>query len=504
MLDSCQVMFKRKYVSPLPSPEVQREDQEVWVIPETNEYFLEYDAYLARMDFYKSKQFVCEITGHSNLTFFEAYNSELKESRGVDAAFPEPLKAPVLRLVQFSTISRMDNLVEAVYDHFRGDFYPGESVSGNFYGERRDVVIREKSTFNEMRLPDGTLRPAFSRYRVELRGTCGREEVLHEQFLARERNSFTKAILRAFIKHAVTREAYNGAPWTVRDRYAHKYRIDTVVPGEFIQKLEDKPKKAVNNGAIKYPIDDLDLPPEGTIRPALKRNVFFSPRLVELALECWTFLNIYSEVFIFDSFTYDDFVDAIHYNSEGAATCELFVEIHCALLKTFIAKDTGKIELSLPSSSETADDHVNGEDVKDEMVSNDSSLSDLTPNQRVEELYEDGSSWSSKIKRREFRDGGWEMVIIGLLHDLSSHKTYSAIVELVLGHLLPIETTNTPGTVQEMYVTLDPNLKLQILHILCQLSMETSVVRGYIDDCSESSTELRKEKVETQRNRRTL
>lgn len=50
---------------------------QVWVIPETNEVFTNYEPYLQRMDFYKQKRFICEITGHSGLTFFEALRSEV-------------------------------------------------------------------------------------------------------------------------------------------------------------------------------------------------------------------------------------------------------------------------------------------------------------------------------------------------------------------------------------------------------------------------------------------
>lgn len=80
------------------------------------------------MDFYKSRRFICEITGHSGMTFFEALRSEvggtiqvaartsidyfeqLEESREVNNSFPEALKEPILRRIQFSTTSRVDNL----------------------------------------------------------------------------------------------------------------------------------------------------------------------------------------------------------------------------------------------------------------------------------------------------------------------------------------------------------------------------------------------------------
>lgn len=105
---------------------------QVWVVPETNEVFTKYEPYLQRMDFYKQRRFICEITGHSGLTFFEALKSEVRdgspglsvsrflhtknnrcqmdESREVNSSFPEALKEPILRRIQFSTVSRVDNL----------------------------------------------------------------------------------------------------------------------------------------------------------------------------------------------------------------------------------------------------------------------------------------------------------------------------------------------------------------------------------------------------------
>lgn len=91
-----QVLFKRKPVQYLPQTVIEDDSSEVcillsilqsfplslspfqvWVIPETNEVFTSYEPYLHRMDFYKQRRFICEITGHSGLTFFEALRSEV-------------------------------------------------------------------------------------------------------------------------------------------------------------------------------------------------------------------------------------------------------------------------------------------------------------------------------------------------------------------------------------------------------------------------------------------
>jgi hypothetical protein len=54
--------------------------------------------------------------------------------------------------------------------------------------------------------------------------------------LQRDRNSFNKALIRAFIKNSCSREAWNGAPWLVKERYARRFRIDMTVPEHLKQK----------------------------------------------------------------------------------------------------------------------------------------------------------------------------------------------------------------------------------------------------------------------------
>jgi bromodomain adjacent to zinc finger domain protein 1A len=60
-------------------------------------------AYAARMSFYRRKQFQCEVTGKSGLDYFQALESEQHEARTMHSRFPEPLKAAVLKAVQWRT-----------------------------------------------------------------------------------------------------------------------------------------------------------------------------------------------------------------------------------------------------------------------------------------------------------------------------------------------------------------------------------------------------------------
>ena len=92
--------------------------KEVYYLAQTGEVFETYEyafvslctsrrnsclvrAYAARMSFYRLKQFQCEVTGKSGLDYFQALESEQQEARTMHSRFPEPLKAAVLKSVQW-------------------------------------------------------------------------------------------------------------------------------------------------------------------------------------------------------------------------------------------------------------------------------------------------------------------------------------------------------------------------------------------------------------------
>ena len=183
------------------------------------------------------------------MTFFEALKSEVRNSsegssarreltfpklagaQEVEEAFPEALKGPILRRVQFQTISRIDTLVDLIYEEYRCDYYPGEAVTVHVLtGERLTGIVRDKTRFGSKLLPDGTLSAPFSRYFVSLDNRPTEEAVVDDAHITRDRKIFTKQVLRSFIKKTVTREAWTGAPWLVKPEVAAQYHIDTRVP----------------------------------------------------------------------------------------------------------------------------------------------------------------------------------------------------------------------------------------------------------------------------------
>lgn len=120
--------------------------------------------------------------------------------------------------------------MDDIYNIFKHDFYPGEVAIANINEQRVKVAIREKAKFNAITLPNGEIRPAYCKCRVELLSSPDQEAFVDESELMRDRKYFTKVILKTFIKYSVHRDSWAGAPWLVKDEYAKMHRIDQTIP----------------------------------------------------------------------------------------------------------------------------------------------------------------------------------------------------------------------------------------------------------------------------------
>lgn len=300
---------------------------------------------------------------------------------------------------------------------------------------------------------------------------------------------------------------------------------------------------------IKYPIEDLQIAPRKdgvTVRPLLKYFSQDTPIPVENhpgegngirmesvgpLLETWDTLNVYCEVFKLDSFTFDDFVEAMHFTSEDVE-CELFVEIHCAALKLLVSSesDGGRFQVQLPDMDSDSDQDESAEDtvvvqtptpepetkpkgratrsslakaeaaaIKADSVRSQSVEAKKT-HQAAEMQAED--DWVERLQKRDFKDGGWEVIMVGLLHQLSKDPRYEKHCEELLRELAPIDQEPTPATAKQQYASLDINLRVKALQIVCMLTAETKAIRGYMEECSEQMTTLRKQKIQWQRDRK--
>ncbi|KAK4502393.1 hypothetical protein PRZ48_005818 [Zasmidium cellare] len=591
-----QVLNKRKPVHLIPNPTNIPDHAEVYVMKGTDEVFTDYEKYLKRFDWLNQKKFTDAVNGKSGLNYWDALESETKSSASIENVFPEVLRDPILRKVQFATISRMDELVNVVYDEFKHDFFPGEEVLVVLdEGEQYVGSIREKAKFPMIRGADGTIQRApFSRYFVQF-GDSTDEALLDDKHIRRDRKVFTKQNLRAFLKNSLQREAWTGAPWLVKEHLAIQYRLPMEIPAHLLQEARllankhqmlqhrpsknKKPPKGMSQqefgmmppqqqlpGAhpqqvqnlhhppsnramdrppppppIKYPIEDLDLPPKrnGVTRPELK---FFTDEMAEyitkdrslvfedvemssmgMLLEVWNTLNVQCEVFVLDSFTFDDFVDAMSFQNLDTP-CELLDEVHCAVLKQFVdskgkllVKDLPKKILEAPADeSENLDEsEVSTPQPEPIGVSTRSRLSHVEsaadiadspsvppekPNRASEMLSE--RDWIDRLATRDFENGGWQIIIVGILYQLSAAPSYKAKCDKILAHLAPKDMEPTQETARVQYASMDVNMRISALQILTILTIRTDAIKDFLEQCSEDMTDVRKRKIEHQREKK--
>ncbi|EJT97839.1 hypothetical protein DACRYDRAFT_71506 [Dacryopinax primogenitus] len=295
---------------------------------------------------------------------------------------------------------------------------------------------------------------------------------------------------------------------------------------------------AAKKKPVKYPTEDLDVRVnerekkhgKPLRRPVWKKDVFFvdlGQEVWETFLETWNFLSIFSKPLLLAPFTMDDYAGALRHRLADPP-CVLIAETHQALL-TLIARDVpGKRHTALISL---------GVDV---------------PDQLVELLNQTGESWQAGGWERKGRMG-WEEALIGCLKE---HATKTALprLQLILEHLLledgaikangvgngrtndggdlverveptvgtsgtstteppssPIteisiegseETTTTPASPKTRYPTLPIADKLAILRFLTDLAVVSKAVKSFLEAGDGALTELRKEKIELNRERK--
>lgn len=303
----------------------------------------------------------------------------------------------------------------------------------------------------------------------------------------------------------------------------------------------------------KYPIEDLEIPParDGNHRPLLKYLSEDTPTVHQRSdgagsgilmesvgplLETWDTLNVFCEVYQLDSFTFDDYIEALQFSSDEVQ-CELLVEIHCAVLKKLVndANDkNGQVQVSLPELVRPESEEDSTQDtsaiptptpepeirhsgrttrsslakseaaeLKASNAANQSPLSDPRLHRAAEIDQSTGTyDWKMRLRKRDFGDSKWIVIVSGLLNQLSGNPRLRKGCDEILSHLAPLDQSAVPETVISQYASLNINLRVKILQMLCMLSLETKAVRAYMEDCTIQMTEHRKEKIDVQRARK--
>lgn len=258
-------------------------------------------------------------------------------------------------------------------------------------------------------------------------------------------------------------------------------------------------------------------------------------RSVGPLLETWDTLNVYCEVFKLDSFTFDDFVEAMQVANEDIE-CQLFVEVHCATLKILVSSEAegGHVHIRLPEmDSEDEEEDSSAEpsapstptpepEPKPKGRATRSSLAkaeaealraepepakEPTPEPKVFHRAADmqaQENWIERLRKRDFKEGGWQFIMVGLLYQLSKGPRHFEACDTLLRELAPLDMEPTAETCRKRYSTLDVNLRIQALQIVVMLTAETRALRAYMEECAEEMTAYRKEKIGHQRKRKDL
>ncbi|EIW64756.1 chromatin remodeling complex protein [Trametes versicolor FP-101664 SS1] len=273
--------------------------REVFYLADTGEIFETFEAYTARMSFYRVKQFQCEVTGKSGLDYFQALESERQEARTMHSRFPDQLKAAVLKAVQWQVMGRLDHLVEAVYDRFKDRYYPDEKIYVDIQGEKYlariiqvfppksnlplksspgPVASTSSSPLSDEPMPPITIHKVAEDLKVPVKDSIAMDnpakytykvQILDEERqpgfgkadkskgketsrgqwsghlldvdcskLGRDRLAFSKSILRRFIRDCVDRDAAVASPWTVKPAIAARYGVSNDMPEEIRKSVE--------------------------------------------------------------------------------------------------------------------------------------------------------------------------------------------------------------------------------------------------------------------------
>ncbi|KAI1542562.1 glycosyltransferase family 57 protein [Pyrenophora tritici-repentis] len=708
------VLFKRKPVKLEPLPKNLDDSTEVWLIEQTGEIFTDYERYLERYDFYHQASY----------TYFEAQESEVgstsilvkadeevtsvqtEASKEINSIFPDNLRSPVLQYAQFQDHHRMDDLVNDVYDHFKEQFMLQDRVFLEGDSRRFGVItaITDNSRLHSMftgQSMDDSIRSYTYVITMEDSGETITKYKASE--LQRDRKVYSKLLLKSFLRNALKREDWVGAPWMVKDSLAKRYDIPTKFPENKTRQDVLDEKKAIGNipngttppvqqpyvphtpngqaphmngnrphlppgqgpptfvnfsasgpppyapqqvptfasvngparpyvvngppmynGAgppvpvqtigppylspqqvigqfppqlvaqfiqangmqsngngppvnfpfqtsfphqpgprssnvsqsqhqaappprpveyVKYPCEDLEIKqprlqynrptlkffsddvPEGVEPPTDEKKTGILMKSIGPLLCIWETLNVHDTIYELDSFTFDDFVDAMRFSHE-TVECELFVEMHCAILKQII-NGSGKIQPPLPSmdpedSSEedSSDESEPTPEPEPPVRTTRSSLRKSGAAQLVvkprtptpeppKEIHKAADfatefDWIEQCKVRNFRDGGWQAIVVGLLYRLSFDPARKEACDEILANLVPAEEEPTVANIAKNYIDLDVNLRILALEMILSLTVVTETFRETLVQAALDMTKLRKEKIEFQRKRKEL
>ena len=167
----------------------------------------------------------------------------------------------MLRAAHFHTTGRLDGLVEEIAERFKDRFFRDEAVSVDLDGDRYLALVKQvfrprgaeaqaAAHVHELgtqlwRTPEEAARLDDAGeyfYSIQLVDNEGRFTgsimEVRAKVLSRDRLTFSKSILRKFLRDGVTRDAQLGSPWVVREPLARRLGLPREMPEELAQRSE--------------------------------------------------------------------------------------------------------------------------------------------------------------------------------------------------------------------------------------------------------------------------
>ena len=248
------------------------------------------------------------------------------------------------------------------------------------------------------------------------------------------------------------------------------------------------------------------------------------------SLEIWNTLNVFNEHYVLDGFTYDDFVGAMTIACDDIP-CELFTEIHCAVLRLLVNEEGDVLAKSLKDVLDQDDESSSAASgsyserskepspvretitrtprkrqenpVKDTNGLVNGNNAESTMGHRVEDVLEE-DEWIERLQKRQFAQGGWTMIMLGLIEQMEKKPAHKASCERAMRHLAPANKDASQETVYRQYMTMDVNLRISMLQLAMIYTLETKEFKDYMENCMKGATETRKTKVQAQTDKKHL
>ncbi|CAJ0586779.1 unnamed protein product, partial [Mesorhabditis spiculigera] len=228
-------LFNKRPWEKIPIPEGLRSDERVYYCDATGEIFTTYDELFDRLMELNSTVWTCEYTKRSNLTFFEAQDSE-QEAMKMLGNFPEHLEVAILYLVdKFSCRGRFEEMLNDIYFFLKDRFVVGEEVTISD-GKKPAKIVSVTADTSDFKEPEGkvkeTCAPAPESYsyvvKVDSRDGTSHEKTVNYVMISRNKRMLARATLRVFLQNTCKVRNQEGERYYVKEKYREQHHLSDV------------------------------------------------------------------------------------------------------------------------------------------------------------------------------------------------------------------------------------------------------------------------------------